>query len=197
MEDIVKTLSVIFGTAVSLLPVTGFAALISFSDPVGDHTGAVDVIGMEFDINAATGDYVATIEATAAAPFLGDFRINLNIWNVTLDEFFQDTFNDFSLGVSQTSIALSGTNADLTDWIPAHNIVTSTLAGFGNPSGSSFFRSSVADLPFQPVCQAEDIIGIDGCSQVAPAPAPAPLALLLTGLLGVVAATRRRPRHDS
>ncbi|MCB1738916.1 MAG: PEP-CTERM sorting domain-containing protein [Gammaproteobacteria bacterium] len=185
-----RKLITIFSALALLAPGAAFAVVLSFSDPTGDSTGAVDVIGMDLDINETTGAYEATIRAAAAAPFVGAFRINLNIWNVSLDEFFQDTFNDYNLGAPQTELVLSGTDANLTDWMASHTIVTTTLAGFGNPSGTSFFRSSVADLPFSGTCVAEDIIGFDGCSTSVPAPAP--LALILTGAVGLLVRRVRR-----
>ena len=178
--------------ALLLIPTHGFATTISFSDPVGDHTGLVDVTGMDLDFDTA-GAYTIDLTATVANPFSGNFRININLWNVTLDELFQDTFNDFNLAVSQTSLSLSGNSTIITDWLTSHIVATSTLAGFGNPAGSSFFRSSVADLPFQSICQSEDVIGIDGCSSTVPAvPIPAAAWLFGTALIGLVGFGRRR-----
>ena len=67
------------------------AEFISWTDPVGDNTGMVDLVGMDFTFDA-TGDYTIDLSADEANPFVGDFRININLFNVTLDEFFQDTF---------------------------------------------------------------------------------------------------------
>jgi len=176
--------------SLALMPATAMADLITYTDPVGDQTGIVDVTGMDFNFNTATGAYTIGIYAAAANPFIGAFRININLFNVTQDEMFADTFNDFNLVVSQTTMTLTGTSAMLTGWSGTDNVVTSTLAGFGNPPGSTFFRSSVADLPFSPTCVAEDIIGIDGCS--APdIPEPGSLALLGFGLTGLGWARRR------
>ena len=178
-----------------LLPTQGFATTISFSDPVGDHTGNVDVTNMDFVFDNS-GSYTIDLTATAANPFSGQFRINVNLWNVTLDEFFQDTFNDFDLGVtSQTSLSIAGTSSMITDWLVSHTIATSTLDGFGNPGGTTFFRSSVADLPFAPTCDSEDVIGIDGCSTTVPAvPVPAAVWLFGTALLGLAGFGGRRKR---
>ena len=157
------------------------AVVISFSDPTGDHTGAVDVTGMSMDIDSV-GNYTIDVTADASAPFLGQFRININLWNATLGEFFQDTFNDFDLVASQTLISLSGANSNLTDWLASHSIATSTFDGLGNPPGSTFFRTSVADLPFQSTCVSEDIIGHGGCAEI---PAPTTIALIGLGLAGI------------
>lgn len=179
-------------TAAMLAPSYSQAEIISFTDPVGDHTGLVDVIGMDLDI-AASGDYSIDIFADAANPFVGDFRVNINLFNVSLDEYFQTAFNDFSLGTSQTSLTLTGNNANLTDWLGVHAIATSTLAGLGNPAGITLFRSSVSDLPFRPLCEAEDVIGIDGCNpDLSAIPIPAAFWLFGTALVGFVGYSRRR-----
>ena len=181
--------------ALLLLPAQGFATTISFSDPVGDHTGNVDVTNMDFVFDNS-GSYSIDLTATGANPFSGEFRVNINLWNVTLDEFFQDSFNDFDLGVtSQTSLSITGNSPIITDWLVSHTIATSTLAGFGNPAGSSFFRSSVANLPFAPTCDSEDVIGIDGCSTTVPAvPVPAAVWLFGSALIGLAGFVRRRKR---
>ena len=183
-----KTSTTIAAALLILSAGSAQATVISFSDATGDHTGAVDVTGMTLDINDVSGDYTIDITADAANPFTGDFRVNINLFNATLDEFFQNVFNDFALGgATQTLVTLTGTDTDLTDWLPTHDIATSTLAGLGNPPGSTFFRSSVADLPFGPTCTAEDIIGITGCTPPARVPEPGALSMFLLALAGIAA----------
>ena len=149
------------------------------TDPVGDHTGAVDATGLLLDIINDGGDYRITVSADAANPFLGEFRININLFNATLDEYFQDVFNDFDEASPLTEITLTGNDPELTDWSDTHTIATSTFDGEGNPDNVTLFRTSVADLPFAPICVAEDIIGLDGCGAAAIAEPP---ALALVGL---------------
>ena len=172
------------------IPTYSMAELISWTDPVGDQTGIVDLVGMDFTFDA-TGDYTIDLIADEANPFVGDFRININLFNVTLDELFQDTFNDYSLAVSQTSLTLTGNNLVLSDWLASHTIATSTFDGYGNPPGSTFFRSSAADLPFEPVCTSEDIIGLDGCGTTS-VPEPTSLVLVGLGLAGLGFVRRKK-----
>ena len=105
------------------------ATLISFSDPVGDSSGTVDVIGMDFTINEITGAYSIDISADNTNPFIGDFRININLFNVTRNEGFKDVLNDFNLGTPQSSIQLIGTNSIIQDWLNTDTIATTTLQG--------------------------------------------------------------------
>jgi hypothetical protein len=192
-----KKLSAFVAFALLVLPGYSSATIISFSDPVGDHSGAVDVTGMSLDFDSF-GNYTINLSATAANPFSGDFRININLWNVTQDEYFQDPFNDYSLSPSQTSLSLSGANSLIADWLVSDTIATSTLAGYGNPAGSTLFRSSVADLPFQSLCQSEDIIGYDGCTTtLPPVPVPAAAWLFGTALVGLVGFGRRRRKRPA
>ena len=174
--------SALLGLALTL-PAIGHALVIfNFADPVGDHTGSIDVTHMTFTIDETNGDYMIDLTADGANPFAGDFRININLFNVTRNEGFQDAFNDFSGLPATTALSLGGTDLNLTDWLDTDVVATTSLQGLGNPPGVSFFRASVADLPFQPVCVAEDIIGFDGCS--AAAPEPGTIALLSIGLVG-------------
>jgi len=167
------------------------ATIITISDPVGDHTGLVDVTGLTLAIDETSGAYGIEVTADSAHPFFGDFRININLFNATLDEFFSRTFNDYSLSSSTTVISITGTDIGLSDWLSSHAIATSTYAGLGNPSGITLFRSSVADLPFSPICVSEDIIGVNGCLGSNVVPEPSTLALFALGLLGLGFARRR------
>ena len=180
-----KAFNITLLSFVLILPGIGNAIVIyDFSDPVGDHTGTVDITHMTFSIDESTGNYAIDLTADAVNPFAGNFRININLFNVTRDEFFQDAFNDFNGIGPATALSLSGANTNLMDWIGTDVLATSTFDGLGNPSGSTFFRSAAGDLPLQSICVSEDIIGLDGCGYV-DVPEPITLALLSLGLVGI------------
>lgn len=168
------------------------AVTLSFTDPVGDNSGIVDVVNMDMNIDEVTGYYTIDILADNANPFTGDFRININLFNVTQDEYFQDAFNDYALGSSTlTAIQLTGTNPTIKDWLLSDTYATTSLQGLGMPAGTSAFRTSVANLPFEGILVSEDIIGFDDKSS-SPVPEPATILLMGTGLAGLIGARRKK-----
>src|SRR5260370_41064541 len=60
---------------------TAQALTISFSDPVGDQKGTIDVIAMVMTFNKNTGHYHIQLTASASHPFAGKFRVNINLYN--------------------------------------------------------------------------------------------------------------------
>jgi len=153
-------------TMVTFNLVHAAAVLVSVTDPVGDNTGPVDVIGMDFGFNNETGNYTILLTATDAEPFLGDFRININLFNLdvgtTADDpsYFQDTINDFSLLVPSSRLILSGTNARLLSWDTGDRILLNNLPdGTPHPDGDTLFSSVVAARPSQSL--ETDVIGLD------------------------------------
>ena len=162
----------------------------SFADPIGDNTGLVDVYRMDLTFDDVTGDYSILLLATSGDPFQGDFRVNVNLFNPDTGttarnpSFFQDVLNDFDYGsTTSTSLTLTGTNSRLTFWDEGDRVAASTVAGLGTPDGSSFFRSSVADLPFEPFGVSEDYIAADasGVASIVNA-VPEPGSLVLCGI---------------
>jgi len=140
--------------------------LVSVTDPVGDSTGPVDVIGMDFEFNNETGNYTILLTATDAEPFAGHFRIDINLFNLdvgtTADDpsYFQDTINDFSLLVPSTSLLLSGTNARLLSWETGDRILLNNLPdGTPHPDAGTLFSSVVAGRPSQSL--EKDVIGLN------------------------------------
>lgn len=135
-----------------ILASTAQAAKLTFSytDPVGDQTGAIDVTKMTVVFDNATGVYEIVLRATAAHPFVGLFRVNINLFNPDTaagNSLFQDTVNDFNLATATTELTLTGTNVHLEFWDAGDQVATNTNAGLGNPPGSSFFRSGVSNFP--------------------------------------------------
>lgn len=166
------------------------ATTITFSDPVGDFSGNIDVTNMVLDFDNS-GNCTIDIDSDSAHPFISEFRINIILFNGTRRETFRDILNDYTLGSSTLSIQLTGTNPIIGDWLVADAIATSTFDGLGNPSGTPFFRTSVADLPFQGPLVSEDMIGINDRRINAPVPEPSTMLLLGVGLIGIAGATRR------
>jgi hypothetical protein len=121
---------------------------ISVQDPVGDNTGPIDVTDMLMTWDPGTGDYEITIQTDAANPFIGDFRININLFNVVDPSFFQDTFNDFLLNAPVHTLILTGNSSILQGWEIGDDVFTNSLGGTPNPPGSSLFRTSVTSRPF-------------------------------------------------
>jgi hypothetical protein len=122
----------------------------SYTDPVGDQTGAIDVTKMTVFFDNATGRYGIVLRSTAANPFVGQFRVNINLFNpdtAPSSSLFQDVVNDFNLATATTKLTLRGTNVNLLAWNAGDRVATNTLAGLGNPPGGSFFRSQVTNFP--------------------------------------------------
>ena len=126
--------------------------MVSFSDPVGDHSGNVDLMDMTMTFDGNTGDYEIALVAVPKAPFNGSFRVNINLFNPDTGTtardpaYFQDSSNDFDLEAPVLTLSLSGVNERLTHWDAGDRVAASTSI-LGNPDGTSLFRSSVLDLP--------------------------------------------------
>lgn len=128
------------------------AAELTFSyvDPVGDSTCAIDVSRMVVVFDTATGNYKITLTSTSTMPFLGVFRVNINLYNpsrLPAASFFNDTMNDYTLAAGQTKLILTGTAPSLMAWAAGDTVAASTEAGLGNPPGVSYFRSAVNQFP--------------------------------------------------
>lgn len=122
---------------------------ISFADPVGDNTGPIDITGLLMTFDNATGNYSITLSTTNANPFVGQFRVNVNLFNPDVpatESFFTATTRDFNLSSATTNLVLTGGNSNLLTWRAGNRVATSTEAGLGNPPGASFFRTSVSSF---------------------------------------------------
>lgn len=130
----------------------------SFSDPVGDGYPSfgpqtqIDLTGMTFTYDNTTGAFETIYTADPSKPFIGEFRLNTNLFNPdtgTINQdpsFFQDTFNDFNLLTSTTTIVLTGTNSRLLSWDLGDRVANDS-APFGTPSGGvGGFGTGLMDL---------------------------------------------------
>ncbi len=120
---------------------------VSVLDGVRDNTGPIDVRGMVLNFDPSTGNYEIQLWAHAHAPFIGDFRVNVNLFNETAGSFFSDTFNDFSLSSPQQELLLRGSNPLLTGWSRGDVVHTNSLSGQPEPPGVSPFRTQVTTFP--------------------------------------------------
>ena len=84
-------------------------------------------------------------------PFLGNFRINVNLFNpdtgttARYPSSFGDTGNDYDLSVPVSTIELTGTNTCLMQWKEGHRVAISNEP-FGNMDNTISFHSGVNDL---------------------------------------------------
>jgi hypothetical protein len=152
--------------------------LVSVTDPEGDNTGPVDVIGMDFEFDNETGNYRILLTTSSAEPFMGDFRIDIELFNLDVGttandpSFFQDTINDFRLLVPSTALILSGTNSRLLSWGAGDRILLNNLPdGTPHPDGATLFSSVVAARPGQSL--EKDVIGLDKETAIVTSMAPA------------------------
>lgn len=124
---------------------------IIFTDPAGDSLGSVDVVGVGLSFDKTTGAYTLLLLADSSAPFHGDFRVNINLYNPDTGttncdpSFFNDTMNDYIGFPSDTILVLSGVNSNLRTWDVGDRVATNSTP-FGNPDCTSLFHSAVADL---------------------------------------------------
>ena len=135
----------------------------SFTDPVGDNAGSADVVNLTMYVSRTTGAYRIVITSSAARPFIGSFRVNINAFNPDDSTFFQDVVNDFALTLPVKRIARTGINVLLRSWTPGQRISLSTPP-FGNPPGTTLFRSSVSDLP-EAGCGPQDPLTGNVCKE--------------------------------
>jgi hypothetical protein len=131
-------------------PAYGLAQPLSFPlqlvvvDPVEDNTGGIDVTLMILRFDPITGAYELTLRASDAAPFVGNFRVNVNLYAVDLVSFFADTVNDYALSPSTTVLTLTGTSPNLRQWVAGTRVFTNSLYGTPNPPGSSLYRTAIS-----------------------------------------------------
>lgn len=170
---------------------------LSFSDPSGDSlTSSGDLSGLEMTFDNATGNYTVVLSTVAGAPFVGAFRINVNLFNPDTGttnpnpSYFQDVFNDFNLAVPAAQIVLTGTNSRLTSWEVGDRVAANNFP-FGNPDGTSSFRTELREIA---TATNRDSLGLSdetNFTLIMPEPSRALLALIGFGIVSV----RRRRRR--
>jgi hypothetical protein len=169
ISQVVTLLGIFCFTLVS----TAQARTLTFTDPVADQTGTVDVIGMVMTFSK-TGHYRIDLTASADHPFVGEFRVNVNLYNPevsTKTRFFSFAckncavfdpainHSDFNISVPTTTLTLmKGKSKILKTWDKGDQVAISSFAGLGTPAGVSVFRSAVANMPFSFLTN-EDTIG--------------------------------------
>jgi hypothetical protein len=180
----------VVGTAHAGGPPSKLCSTLSFTDPVGDQLGTVDVTGMVMTFDSQ-GNYEITLTADSAHPFFGQFRVNLNLYNpdaplVTkkngfISQVFQAVCNkcdgydktnasDFNVTSPTTTLTggiLKGKDPALTYWGFGDRVAAGTAGGLGNPPGASFFRSAVDNFVSSSSTGGffdnEDTIAYDNC----------------------------------
>ena len=138
------------------------------TDPAFDQLGASpDLVHMSFAFDNATGNYVIELKATNENPFLGDFRVNINLFNLDVGttamdpSFFNDTLNDFSLTAPTTTLSLTGNDSRLISWNAGDRIMLNNFPdGSPSPDGATLFRSGVGEVSSGDVVTNEDMLGI-------------------------------------
>ena len=116
---------------------------IIVADPAVDNTGLIDVSEMTLQFDAVSGAYEIRLRANDSAPFVGSFRVNVNLFNVDAGSYFQNVANDYSLSTPTTTLTLTGHSAELRSWNAGTRVFTNSLFGTPNAPGTSLYRTSV------------------------------------------------------
>jgi PEP-CTERM motif len=173
--------SIAFVLALSTFDAGAIPLSLSISDPLGDNTDTIDLVSIQMSFDNATGDYDIFYNAHAANPFLGFFRINVNLRNITLlgvpprAPDFSDTLNDFDLALAATQVQLSGNSSALLAW-SAGDEIAYILPGAGGFATSGFRGDSLGPSGAGDPMLTTFVTGI---------PEPTTLALLGIGLAGI------------
>jgi len=142
----------------------------SFTDPVGDQTGAVDVTSM-FLFFDSKGNYQIFLTADSSHPFVGKFRVNINLFNLDADpndSAFSDACTkkcgafggntDYDILTPTMKLKITGRDPVLIHWAAGDRVVTSSFAGL---TPGLLFRSGVDSFPLTFLTN-EDCIACDG-----------------------------------
>jgi uncharacterized protein (TIGR03437 family) len=141
------------------------ALSFSLSDPRGDQTGRIDVTALDMRFNDSTGAYEIILTADHARPFVGAFRVNINLFNpdvlsvTNVASFFSHTSPNYNLPAPATTLRLTGIHPHLATWKLGHRVAAGSVP-FGNPPMTTLFRSAVLDQP-QQNCAFDPVV--NGC----------------------------------
>jgi hypothetical protein len=140
------TVSVLSCPAFSRAQTPSLPLQIIVSDPPVDNTGLIDVSEMTLQFDGVSGAYEIRLRANDSAPFVGSFRVNVNLFNVDANSYFQDVANDYTLSAPTTTLTLTGNSVALQSWTAGTRVFTNSLFGTANPAGTSLYRTSVTEL---------------------------------------------------
>jgi hypothetical protein len=126
-------------------------------DPEGDNTGQIDLVRVKFIFSNTTGDYTMIWKATNENPFIGNFRVNLNLFNADTGTTAQNPswFIDwrqsatwFNLTKRTKMVMVKGNNPRLLAWEAGDRVALSGPIPLGVPDGIPAFGASCVDLVF-------------------------------------------------
>ncbi|HVQ39156.1 MAG TPA: hypothetical protein VMS31_16575 [Pyrinomonadaceae bacterium] len=146
---------------------------VVFDDATGEAT-VIDVSRVELRFDPSSGDYAIILTATAAKPFTGQFRINVNLFNPDAplgSAFFADTLNDnptsrdglppgfpYRYRDGDTEYILTGRSLALKNWRLGDRVAANSQV-YGNPPGTGIngFSSAVGNDSISPN-QSETVV---------------------------------------
>ena len=170
-----------------------------------DPQPVIDVKRMSMVFDNLTGEYDIVWYAFPSNPFVGNFRINVLLFNVDADHtggplppddgipqepgFFLDIANNFTLTAPQPTVTLSGASLVLTRWNRQNRVAAN---GGSFPEKCCFQTSLIArDAPDDPreilgsTIVGDMFIGFDLDIQTVILPEPSSIALVIIGFCSV------------
>lgn len=109
---------------------------LQWTDPAGDGSPVGDVVGVQLQWDAS-GAWTASWTASAAQPFTGNARFNLNLFDTALGnlatatapQLSLDALHDFGSGTA-LSFSYGGQSAYLSNWQVGDSVSTGNLTNF-------------------------------------------------------------------
>ncbi len=143
-----------------------------------------DLLAITLTFDTVTGDYTIRLTASTARPFAGNFRVNLNTFNVDDSSGFFDNVNDFVGVAPTTSFEFSDSSPLLLGWEAGDRVADCANASRCNTAlavPGAFASGTLTD----------QLVSQQGFSIIAVVPEPTTAALLWAGLLGFGLSRRR------